>query len=91
MPRIVAKRSGRCSVCGSRIARGEYAVYTAATGTVHPECVGGKAVRTNVHPTACRACGRELGTGRARLDLIEHQVGDTFRKEWRATCLSGCR
>lgn len=91
MPRIVAKRPGRCSVCGSRIARGEYASYTAASGTVHPECAGGRAVRTNTHQTACRLCGRALPPGRARLELVEHQDGETWRKEWRASCLAVCR
>lgn len=91
MPTIVTKRPGRCSVCRARIGRGEYAAFTAATGTVHPECVGGRAVRTNAHATACRVCGRELAAGRAQLQLVEHQEGEIFRKEWRAACLAGCR
>lgn len=91
MPRILTKRAGRCSVCGARIARGEFATFTAAAGTVHPECAGGRAVRTNRHASVCRLCGRELPAGRARLELVEHQDGATFLKEWRATCLAGCR
>jgi ribosomal protein L24E len=91
MPRILTRKPGQCSACGSRVAKGEYADFTSATGLVHLECVGQEiAHRANTYRAACANCGRTLAPGEGLLELDEHQVEDGWRKQWRVRCRAGC-
>jgi hypothetical protein len=92
MPVITATRAGLCAAvgCTLRIRRGEMIVYEAATGARHLECAAARVGRRNEKTTSCRLCGRELGPGRAVLQLEEHGEGAGRTKKWLATCAEGC-
>ena len=91
MPVIVTGRAGTCTTCGGRIRRGEFARYTQATGTQHPECAGQPTRRTNEKPGRCAQCGRYLEAGAGRLEADSRRLPDgRTRTAWRVRCLSGC-
>jgi hypothetical protein len=91
VPRILTRKPGSCGACSGRVAKGEYADFTADRGLVHLECSGQEILhRTNTYRARCRNCGRDLGAGEGLLELDEHQVEGAFRKQWRVRCRRGC-
>lgn len=90
MPVIITKKASPCTVCGYRIGKGEEALYSRETGTVHPECRGGEAIRKNDKPGSCLRCARPLLRGAGRLEYYEQETDGEFRHGYRLYCLGSC-